>query len=249
MEIAAAESLIPGTFNARDLGGLRAGTARTRTGVLIRSEAPAEIEADGRDTLSRIGVHTAVDLREPIERAQRPVAFEDLGITRVDRPVLGDFSQHLDSSLDDIYVALIESRAEALTGAVAAVAAGGPAPVLFFCSAGKDRTGLVTALILAAVGVDEDEIVADYHRTERNMRGPFRERIEQAAIHSGITDQQIAIKLGAPEALIRKVLAGLKAEPGGAAGYLLRHGLDASALADLRSRLIADRTAARTGTS
>jgi protein-tyrosine phosphatase len=231
------ESLIPGTFNARDLGGLPAGGERIRRGALIRSDAPVELAEAGRRALRELGVRTAVDLREPVERENAPADVDELDIALVFRPVLGGLGLHADLKLGQLYTSLLDTRGEAIAQVIASIADAMPEPVIVFCSAGKDRTGVVTALLLALLGVGEDDIVADYHRTEANMRGAFRERVHRAALASGLTEQQLAVNLGAPTELIRSVLARLALE-GGAEAYLRRHGLSADAVETLRAGLL-----------
>jgi protein-tyrosine phosphatase len=227
-------SAIPGTFNARELGGLRGDGGTIRRSVLFRSDAPVELGEDGQRFVQELGLRTAVDLREPVERQQNPADLEQTMAEVVSRPILGDVAAHADSTLEDVYMSLIDERGSALAAAVAAV----QPPTLIFCSAGKDRTGLVTALVLGAVGVEDAEIVADYHRTESNMHGRFRERLQRHALATGLDEQQLAVKLGAPTALMETVLGRWREEYGGAAGYLRAHGLSDAQLTALRDALL-----------
>ncbi len=229
-----AASVIPGTFNSRDLGGIRADGGTLRRGVLIRSDAPLDLGEEGRASLRSLGLRTAVDLREPIEREQHPPALDGVVSEIVSRPILGDVAGLADATLKEIYMVLIDQRGDALAAAVAAL----DPPALVFCSAGKDRTGLVTALVLGAIGVDDADIVEDYHRTEANVRGAFRERLERHALATGLDEQQLAVKLGAPTDLMQMVLDRLRTERGGAAGYLRAHGVSEQHLINLRDALV-----------
>jgi protein-tyrosine phosphatase len=239
--MAVAESLLPGTFNARDLGGLRAADGVVRSGVVVRSDAPVRLGDAGREVVRALGVRTAIDLREPVERELDPPDLDGLGVTVVQRPIIGHFDLSGNVSLEEIYMRLLAERGAQLTEAVAQLAEADPAPTLLFCSAGKDRTGIVSALTLGAAGVLDDEIVADYQRTEENMAGPFRAAIEARAIAAGLTEQEIASKVGAPAALMRAVLERLRCDYGDAAGYLRAHGLEQRQLALLRRRLLVAR--------
>jgi protein-tyrosine phosphatase len=230
-------SLLPGTFNARDLGGLAAGDRRLRAGRLIRSDAPVALGEPGREALAELGVATAVDLREAVERDAAPPDFGALDIVTLPRPLLQDLAVDPDAGLDQLYASLLEARGEAFAAAVASVAEAATAPVLMFCSAGKDRTGLLTALLLALLGVADGDIVEDYHRTETNLQGAFRERIQRSALASGLSEQQVAVNLGAPAELMEAVLVQL-GQQGGAEAYLTRHGLPAEAIEQLRARLL-----------
>jgi protein-tyrosine phosphatase len=237
--------LLPGTFNSRDLGGKPAAGGIIRLGALIRSDAPIRLGEQGRAKLASLGLQTAIDLREPVERRLDPADLDGLGLELRHRPILGeDFDALRTMGLDEIYRELLESRGENLTAAVRVVSEPDAVPALFFCSAGKDRTGLVSALVLGALGVSDDNIVADYSRTEQNMRGGFRAAVEARAMAAGITEQEVAVKVGAPPALMRDVLAWLREHYGGAAGYLLHNGLTQAELEALRRQLVEPRAVA-----
>jgi protein-tyrosine phosphatase len=237
--------LLPGTFNSRDLGGKPAAGGIVRFGALIRSDAPIRLGEEGRAKLASLGLRTAIDLREPVERRLDPADLDGLGLEIRNRPILGeDFDALRTMGLDEIYRQLLESRGANLTAAVSVLAEPDAVPALLFCSAGKDRTGLVSALVLGALGVSDDEIVADYSRTEQNMRGGFREAVEARAVAAGIGEQEMAVKVGAPPALMRDVLAWLRQHYGGVAGYLLHNGLTRPELEALRQRLVEPRAVA-----
>jgi protein-tyrosine phosphatase len=215
-----------------------------RTGALVRSDAPIALEEPGRAVLRELGVRTALDLREPVERKLDPPNFDGLGLTLHHVPIIGkDFELKVSMGLEEIYRDLLEQRGAQLTSAVALLSEPGALPALVFCSAGKDRTGLVIALVLGALGVPDDQIVADFTATERAMEGAFRAVIEARAVAAGISEQEVAIKVGAPPALMRGALAWLRERDGGAAGYLRRNGLGAAELEALRRGLVESRAA------
>jgi protein-tyrosine phosphatase len=205
--------------------------------VLFRSDAPTKLAAEGRAAIAAVGVRTAIDLREPAERELDPVDLTGLAIDVRHVPILGgEVDVKTSVSLEQIYIALLENRGVALTTAVRLLSDPDALPALVFCSAGKDRTGLVIALTLAALGVGEDEIVSDYVLTERAMANGFRTVITKRAVAAGISEQEIAVKVGAPPELMRRALAWLRAHDG-AASYLRRHGLSDQQLAGLRRGL------------
>jgi protein-tyrosine phosphatase len=222
-----ASTLIPSTFNSRQVG--RGGAP------LIRSDAPTQIDADGRAVIKALGVRTAIDLRQRVERELDPVDLGGLEIDVRQVPILGDkFDVNTTMSLEQIYIALLEHRGAALTAAVRVLCEPEALPALVFCSAGKDRTGLVIALTLAALGVPDEQIVNDYALTEQAMANGFRAVIERRALAAGISQQEMAVKVGAPPDLMRSVLGWLRAQDGGAAGYLHLHGLTDQELVALR---------------
>jgi len=159
---------LPRLANARDVATAASGL---RPGVLLRSDAPRSGDElpDGLAWPPR----TVLDLRDPAEsRKPHPLA----GIADVRAiPIIEEASfQRLmageGTTLADMYDEMIRSpEAVGLAQVVDAVATE-PGPVLVHCSAGKDRTGVSIALVLALLGVPRDAIVADYVATEANMR-------------------------------------------------------------------------------
>jgi len=109
-------------------------------------------------------------------------------------------------------------------------------PVLIFCTAGKDRTGLLSALMLLAAGVTQDETVADYARSHE-MREAFNAEAYAGAVERLGLDADAF--LGAPPENMTATLAYLEATYGGVAAYLARGGFDATAMARLRAALTA----------
>lgn len=225
-------SLIPGTYNSRDA----AATAGLNSGRLFRSDAPVAIGEQGRARLLTLGIRTAIDLRQPVERALDPADLGELQATEL--PILGR-GLHIarDAGLAEIYRHLLTERGDQLTAVVRRLAAPGALPALVFCSAGKDRTGLVAALALGAAGADDDAIVHDYAQTERNMPGEFRRALVARALSAGITEQQVATKVGSPPALMRETLTWLAELHGGIEAFLRAHGMTPAELEALRDAL------------
>jgi protein-tyrosine phosphatase len=186
-----------------------------------------------------MGVRTAIDLREPVERELDPPDLDGTGLEIHQVPLLGEgFDAIAGMGLADVYRRLLEHRGRSLASAVGILSEPGALPALVFCSAGKDRTGLVTALVLAALGAPDETIVADYAQSGQAMAGPFGAAIEARALAAGISEQELAIKLGAPPAAMREVLAYLRDRHGGAAAYLLHNGVTRDQLDRLAHGLV-----------
>ena len=117
-----------------------------------------------------------------------------------------------------------------------------PAPVLLHCAAGKDRTGVATAVLLAAVGVPREHIVADYVRSDDSVaRLPQRLALgwsegQREAVLELLTIRQPEL-LRTSVAAIDTVLDSLEAWPGGPSGWLTAHGLSADELNMLTDKL------------
>lgn len=232
------DPLLPGTFNSRDVGGLRAGSGRLRSGHLVRSDAPVRLGEAGRLALRSLGIRRAIDLREPVERELDPPDLDGLDIEIHHQPILSDgFAVDPHSTLDEIYRDVLERRGVRIA-AVVRLLARDDTPTLIFCSAGKDRTGIVIAVLLSVLGVPDEDIVADYARTERSLDGAFRAAIEARAAASGLAKQELAAELGAPPRLMWDTLGWLRSTYGGAAGYVEVNGVSGSELRALHQRLV-----------
>jgi protein-tyrosine phosphatase len=218
-----------------------------RHGRLFRSDSLASLsDTDIRYVVDELGLHTAVDLRaghEVDDHPHRPLA--DAGVSVHHRPIVDETRRRADDAampkrgLDEIYVLMLERFGDRFASVVELIADSGGYPAVFFCAGGKDRTGLVAALVLAALGVDDKPIAADYALTadvlpvllERN-----RLRAEARGVAPEVADHALLL---AEEATMLAVLARLRAEHGTVDGYLEAHGLTPETLASLRAGLLA----------
>lgn len=224
---------IEGTYNARwsDAGEHR----------LARAAALDEVGQGGAATLGTLGLTRVVDLREDGERGP---AGHDVPVVTVPLYLLPDGPPQT-GSLEQVYDFLLRERGTELTRAVAAIAAA-PGPVLVHCTAGKDRTGLVIALALLAAGHSEADVVADYARSTGVVRARRAEHahtvLAALALPAAEHRSSLRLHLDSPPEAMEHALRTLAAE-GGAAAYLLRHGLPAEHLQALRDTLPAARHA------
>jgi len=160
---------IDGCFNVRDAGGWPTEDGRRmRTGVLYRADDPVRLTDEGRARIAELGLRAVIDLRQQAQ-FDRGHLFDDVGITHhiplVDRVIDVENPPALEQAADivDLYEDMVERGSAQLVRAVDTVAAHvAHGPVLVHCVAGKDRTGLVVALIQAALGVGLESIVEEY---------------------------------------------------------------------------------------
>lgn len=237
-----ASATLRGAFNFRDLGGLRAGPARrVRPGTLFRSDTlQALTTEDVTYLVDALRLELVVDLRTGREAvgegrgplAEMPVSYLNAPLRDLPVSDLPAREQSLHFYLDHL-----ASPTSPLATVVRVVAALAGRPVLMHCAAGKDRTGLVTALLLRLLGVDDEEIVADYLRTAANMeriierfRGWPRYRDHMASAPADV--------YRAEEHTITGFLAALDERHGGAAAWARSRGIDDSALRHLREGLL-----------
>jgi hypothetical protein len=227
----------------RDVGDVPAGDGRhVPLGRLYRSDAP--ISGDPAPDLRPWPPRTVVDLRSPGEAV---AGDHPLGSPRtrvVNIPLFrglepGQAARGRD--LPEVYRRLLRSSAPSLI-AVLRVIAESPSPLLLHCAAGKDRTGVATAVTLSAVGVEPEAIIADYLRTEASL-GNLVERLAQGWAEADRAERVHRITVArpdlmlAPVAAIEAVLETLVSWPGGVGGWLDDHGFTEDLRQRLRSRL------------
>jgi protein-tyrosine phosphatase len=143
-------------------------------------------------------------------------------------------------SLDTLYDRIVDQHAGVVVSAIREISTAGDRAVVVHCTAGKDRTGVVTALALLAVGVDRDEVVADYARTEANLAGEWLDEMVALMGRFGVPDApELRVLMGGspPEALAG-VISRIEREHGSAREYLLASGLTLDELGQLERLLV-----------
>lgn len=169
---------LEGCFNFRDLGGYETADGRSvRWRRLFRADGLHRLtESDQRD-LAKLGLQTVIDLRSQGELAERgSIAWSAPGLAYHHLPmseVLPD-QEELPSWVDATYAAsryaeLLGQGREAVTEALAVLTDPAAYPAVFHCAAGKDRTGILSALILGLLGVSDQLIVSDYALSRAGM--------------------------------------------------------------------------------
>ncbi|UNK70309.1 tyrosine-protein phosphatase [Microbacterium sp. H1-D42] len=166
---------IEGLANVRDLGGLRRkdGTL-SPNGVFVRSERLERVDSDGWQALHEYGVRTVIDLRRPDERTgEIPASIKHVQVD-LDGADEKDFWAEYEADgrwgTPLYYLAHVQTLPHRLALVLEEIATADEGAVLFHCSAGWDRTGLVAAVLLRALDVTEDAAAADYLRSFTNAK-------------------------------------------------------------------------------
>lgn len=234
---------VPVTYNFREVVATTADGVALRRGALYRSDALNRLTRDGRATLSGLGIVRVVDLRSQFDvRMGGPDRLRGAAVEVVRVPILGGgFQLDLSSiSLRGLYAAILTEFGAALGESVLAVA-DAPGPVVVHCTAGKDRTGLLVALALRAVGVPVEQVLADYEVTAANLAGEWTDRMLRRSrrFRIPVTDNLLEVLAGSPRDALADTLDLVDARYGGVAAYLARVGVDDAAVGRLRRRLLA----------
>ncbi|HKV88513.1 MAG TPA: tyrosine-protein phosphatase [Candidatus Dormibacteraeota bacterium] len=216
----------PACANTRDLGGLQRPGGFTRSRVLIRSDHVGHLTEAGREALGAYGVTTVIDLRSPAETLSAPNPFADgSGPNYLHIPVVDDANMRKLGDATDMfgrYLMMLNNRPEAFRAIFTALAEaeGG---VVFHCFAGKDRTGLVAAMLLEMAGVLPDDIAADFGETDIQLAEKYALWIAESA-----PERRAAMRdeLRCPPERILGVLDHLRQRWGGVGGYLESSGVE-----------------------
>ncbi|HEY0213304.1 MAG TPA: tyrosine-protein phosphatase [Paenirhodobacter sp.] len=232
-----------GVANLRDLGDLPlAGVGDlTRRGRLLRSDSLHKLDAVGQAYLRDLGLMTVIDLRATSEaiRAPNPFAAD----TRIGYHNISLFEGILPRAdtpdvLADMYWRALLERTAAFAQVMTVIAQAPAGAVLFHCAAGKDRTGMTAAMLLALAGVGEDAIVADYALTAERL-APIRQTLISLAEAEGYTAQAFVPLLACAPETMTATLQALRARFGSVADYLVMAGVGRQALHRLTGRLTA----------
>jgi len=230
---------LEGVFNLRDVGGYPAAGGRTtRWRALLRSDALHRLDPPGGAVLAGLGLRTVLDLRTEAEAEIAPTALAGLADRRTHISLLAGDLAALPLELDAIYRYMIDDCGDTIGAAIKALSARGALPALVHCSAGKDRTGVVVALILAVLGVPDAVIAADYELSAAYLDSASTPAIGQLQASTGLGAELTQPLLSSPAPLILDVLAWAREACGSVDGYLLDRGLTDADLDRLRAALL-----------
>lgn len=235
--------MLAGAYNFRDLGGLRTRDGRTlRAGRLFRSDTlQALTAADAVHLYQVLGLRGIVDLRlarEVADEGRGPLAERaDIRYANVPLQMAATEGVAPHEVMRHLYLGCLGPDAP-LAAAVQQLSEFADGPVVFHCAAGKDRTGVLAALVLRLLDVHEDDIVADYMRSASAMP----RMIERFATwpryreHMALTPPQA---YAVEEAPLRAFLQALNSAPRGARGWAEDRGISTETLQQLRQQWLA----------
>jgi protein tyrosine/serine phosphatase len=241
---------LTGAENIRDLGGLPLITGgHTRSGVLYRGDTLQELTPGDVELFRTLGLRTVIDLRtnleatkegrgpladEPIRYVNLPFMPDELLMPSDDRQRQIIVAERREQDRVEHYLGYLKYAGDRVVGAVKVMAEPDGPPALFHCAAGKDRTGVLAALVLDAVGVEREAIVADFALTNERLErvGARLRRMPTYANYTGALSNK---DMSADPQTMIDVLATLDDRDGGGAGWLLANGLTDAELASLKA--------------
>lgn len=242
-----------GCFNFRDLGGWRTHDGRTVVWKkLYRADSVHLMTPEDADRArTDLGLRTLLDLRHEMEIAFGGAGLlADNGMHRLHLSLRSRDAAVIDSSANAApsadrspdtmvaqYLGILDVSSDMIVAAVDAIATADALPAVFFCAAGKDRTGVLSAVILGALGVVDEDIVTDYVLTAETIDeviGRFAANPRGPAMYRDNPPSHFA-----PHAeTMERVLAHVAETYGSFADYLLAKGLGPDALTTLRGELL-----------
>ncbi|CAN6644587.1 hypothetical protein TRVA0_020S02036 [Trichomonascus vanleenenianus] len=225
---------VEGVSNCRDLGGFRSPLGVLKSGMLFRAANPAEATIRGQNVLRALGIRYIYDLRSQPEIDLAPMAdFE--GIKTVYNPVLPDKALSPDALAEEskkftsateaflfIYNNIFRHAIRSYRVILEHIRDRPEEPLLFHCMAGKDRTGMLSMILLSLIGVDRDTICREYELTTEGLL-PEYPRIKELCKESGRdlpNEEALRNMLSSPYEACRNAMEVLDVEYGGAEGYL-----------------------------
>lgn len=241
---------VPGTFNFRDLGGWRTPDGIVAPGRLFRSDGLAHLTPESHRMIEDLGIRTVIDLRETREARTAPDRLSAAVTEHIRLPLFGDRYYPLepdhperlvlpDHSLPSIYAAVVEHCGTRIADTLRLLADARD-PVLYHCSAGKDRTGIVSAFVLTLLGVPREDVLTDYQTTERYLGADFLEAISRNFAEAGIVANLSHTATQAPRAYMGALLDRVDRDYGSVEAYVTDHGLRATEIHALREVCLTD---------
>jgi protein tyrosine/serine phosphatase len=243
-----------GCFNFRDLGGWCTDDGRTvRWRRLYRADAVHLMTAaDAERARNELGLRTMLDLRNEIEIDEGGLGLlAESGTHRVHVPITSRSREVVDvvgfnaaraalrtpDEMLTVYLGMLEVSSDLVVGAIEALACDEGMPAVFFCAAGKDRTGVLAAVALGALGVRDQDIVSDYFLS-RDAIEPIISRIASTPGSPDIYRDLPPVHFAPYEETMERFIDSVREKYGSFESYLLGKGLPAKTLRRFRSALL-----------
>lgn len=238
-------------YNARDLGGFPTKDGKTtKFGVYVRSEAPVGLGQEDLDYIRDYGVTASMDFRSTGETVARPSDLRE-EMTYYHRPLFNEAAvvdgkrkkppMHTDWGTQ--YIAMAE-EARDWAKDVLTIAAENPGALLYHCTTGKDRTGLMSCYLLSIAGVERADIAADYCVSQVYLE-PVYEKMRSGAMNLGAPPEGGAPKMDdsffrTPAEAMLTLIDYLTKTYGGVVSYLRMIGVPEEVMEKIRKKFVED---------
>lgn len=234
-----------GVYNVRDLGGLPGADGRlVRRGMLFRSSSLHRMR--DADAWESFGAHCVVDLRYDRERSAFPLP--DFITNDLHAPLLPDHWRSDDEArklppegfLASVFHDILEQGQGPIRDVLQALSRPESYPAVFFCMAGKDRTGVLAAIVLSLLGVSEQDIVLDFEASGDEVVALVDHLRATEDIENHPMMNQPVELLRAPRGAMETFLAEIDVRYGGLPAYVRQLDIDDSTVTALHTLLLED---------
>lgn len=236
-------------LNFRDVGGIpAAGGQRLKEGILFRSANPDRLSKDDIEKLRSLNIRTIIDLRAPSEVSKRlisidhavklslPLDFQQATRERLKPVVFRKDSENLIADIsNEIYLEILDASAPVFRQVLETLTSSDLSPALIHCQAGKDRTGIIVALVLLAMGVERKLIIDDFMKSNEALLPHFKRRflIRRILTLGYFPYRNMLFAVSVRQRNIESVIDRIENHYGGIEGYARFAGFDISRLSEV----------------
>lgn len=233
---------VEGTYNIRDIGGYKTlNNGYTRWGTLFRADSLHQLTPESQKALLEFGIKTFIDLRQPYEVKNSPNVFATVPhVKYLNIPLLGEEDGYsiakLSQTLLEVNCRILDRCQRSIQSILTAIITD-QKPVLIHCTIGKDRTGIIIALLLSMAKVSKAIIAEDYALSKQFLAPLVEEWMREAAV-AGTDISRLRLMLDAQPETMLDTLYYLDWQYGGAVNYLRTIGLSEEQISELGTLLI-----------
>ena len=247
---------LEGALNWRDLGGYPTADGQvTRWDRVFRADGLDQLTDADLEVIAELGIKLVIDFRvdrevdenpsrlpeHPELRRQRlPIGGDEVeGRSILETIKAGDLKTYTVLEMAGVYERLLEESAMNFGEVIIHATEAANLPMVFHCTAGKDRTGLMAMLLLGALGVSDDDIVTDYELTTHYRSNKRLAILGPELEKAGVDIEAVRPFLTAQAPVMAATIDAVKARHGSIEGYLRHEAeLDQPTLDQLRALLL-----------
>ncbi|HIE5355120.1 TPA: tyrosine-protein phosphatase [Stenotrophomonas maltophilia] len=241
---------LEGAWNVRTFAGLQGRHGPIPAEAFVRTADLGRLTDADRDALAAAGVKLDIDLRTADEERQSPdllarderFDYQRISLMGTEQMDLQKMMASFPDTLGDAYVQWLGHSQPQFKQVFQRIAAQQDGTVLFHCTAGKDRTGIIAGLLLDLAGVSKADIVHNYAISAHYLQGQPKDSAMNAQIMALIRQnpeigRKMAGMAGTAPDNMERFLAALRSQYGGAEGYLKAIGVSEREIHQLKIRL------------